>query len=48
VERLHSENPKGGLVIQADMNSKIEKVLAIMDSAKSIGIHQVAIAGEEG
>ncbi|MFT5209645.1 MAG: biopolymer transport protein ExbD [Flavobacterium sp.] len=48
MERLHSENPKGGLVIQADMNSKIEKVLAIMDSAKSIGINQVAIAGEEG
>ena len=48
MERLHSENPKGGLVIQADMNSKIEKVLAIMEAAKSIGINQVAIAGEEG
>ncbi len=48
MERLHSENPKGGLVIQADMDSKIEKVLAIMDAAKNIGINQVAIAGEEG
>lgn len=47
MERLHSENPKGGLVIQADADSKIEKVLAIMDAAKNIGISQVAIAGEE-
>ena len=47
MERLHAENPKGGLVIQADMDSKVEKVLAIMDAARTIGIGQVAIAGEE-
>ena len=47
MERLHAENPKGGLVIQADGDSKVEKVLAIMDAARSIGINQVAIAGEE-
>jgi biopolymer transport protein ExbD len=47
MERLHSENPKGGLVIQADSESKVEKVLAIMDAARSIGISQVAIASEE-
>ena len=46
MERLHAENPKGGLVIQADMDSKVEKVLAIMDAARTIGISQVAIAGE--
>jgi len=46
MERLHIENPKGGLVIQADAESKVEKVLAIMDAARSIGINQVAIAGE--
>jgi biopolymer transport protein ExbD len=45
--RLHAENPKGGLVIQADMESKVEKVLAIMDAARTIGISQVAIAGED-
>jgi biopolymer transport protein ExbD len=48
MERLHAENPKGGLVIQADMDSKVEKVLAIMDAARTIGISQVAIAGEDG
>ena len=47
MERLHAENPKGGLVIQADSESKVEKVLAIMDSARAIGITQVAIASED-
>lgn len=47
MERLHAENPKGGLVIQADGESKVEKVLAIMDAARAIGINQVAIAGEQ-
>tara|TARA_Y100001934_G_scaffold232892_1_gene282044 strand:- start:2248 stop:2649 length:402 start_codon:yes stop_codon:yes gene_type:complete len=47
IEQLHSENPKGGLVIQADMKSKTEKVLEIMAAARQIGIKQVAIAGEQ-
>jgi biopolymer transport protein ExbD len=48
MERLHSENPTGGLVILADSESKVEKVLAIMEAARAIGIGQVAIASEEG
>jgi biopolymer transport protein ExbD len=47
MERLHAENPKGGLVIQADGESQVEKVLAIMEAARNIGITQVAIASEE-
>ena len=47
MERLHAENPKGGLVIQADSDSKVEKVLAIMEAARAIGISQIAIASEE-
>ena len=47
IEQLHAENPKGGLVIQADMKSKTEKVLEIMAAARQIGIKQVAIAGEQ-
>jgi len=47
MEKLHAENPKGGLVIQADSESKVEKVLAIMDSARAIGITKVAIASEQ-
>lgn len=48
MEQLHAENPKGGLVIQADSKSKTEKVLLIMEAARQIGIQQVAIASEEG
>ena len=47
MEQLHLENPKGGLVIQADAESKISKVLAIMNAAKNLGIREVAIASEE-
>ena len=47
MERLHAENPKGGLVIQADSQAKVDKVLAIMDAARNIGITQVAIASEK-
>lgn len=47
MERLHAENPKGGLVIQADGESTVDKVLAIMDAARQIGISQVAVAGED-
>ena len=47
MEQLHAENPKGGLVIQADAKSKTAKVLAIMEAARQIGISQVAIAGDD-
>jgi biopolymer transport protein ExbD len=46
MEQLHSENPKGGLVIQADSKSKTEVVLQVMDAARQIGITQVAVASE--
>jgi biopolymer transport protein ExbD len=47
MERLHAENPRGGLVIKADSVSKVEKVLAVMDAARNLGITQVAIASED-
>lgn len=47
MEQLHAENPKGGLVIQADSTSNVENVLKIMDAAREIGIAKVAIASEE-
>ena len=47
MERLHAENPKGGLVIIADSESKVAKVLAIMEAARNLGIVEVAIASEE-
>ncbi len=46
IERLHAENPKGGLVVQADKNSTTEKVLAVLSAARAAGMTEVAIATE--
>ena len=40
--RLFNENPKGGMVIQADNDSDIETVAKIADIAREIGISPVA------
>ena len=44
IERLHAENPKGGLVIQADENATYEKVKAVLDATRSAGLTEVAIS----
>ena len=44
IERLHSENPKGGLVIQADKAAKYEKLTAVLNAARAAGMSQVAIS----
>lgn len=44
IERLHSENPKGGLVVQADRAAKSEKLMAVLSAARAAGVTEVAIA----
>jgi biopolymer transport protein ExbD len=44
--RLFNENPKGGMVIQADNDSDIETVAKVADIAREIGITPVAISVE--
>ena len=44
IERLHSENPEGGVVIQADNEAMNGYVLAAMDAAKESGIADVTLA----
>ncbi len=46
IERLHAENPKGGLVVQADKDSTTDKVLAVLAAARAAGMTEVAIATE--
>jgi len=46
IERLHAENPKGGLVVQADRGAKYEKLTAVLNAARSAGINEVAISTE--
>ena len=44
IERLHAENPKGALVIQADRESTNEMLVVVMEAAKQVGVANVAIA----
>ena len=44
--RLYAENPKGGMVIQADNESNIEMVAVVSDIARDIGISPVAVSVE--
>jgi biopolymer transport protein ExbD len=44
IERIHAENPKGGLVVQSDRKAKSEKLLAVLEAARAAGITEVAIA----
>ena len=46
LEKLHLENPKGSMVIQADEESTNEKLVIVMEAAKAAGIANVAIASE--
>ena len=44
IERLHQENPKGSIVIQADEESTNEMLVLVMEAAKQVGVTNVAIA----
>ena len=44
IERLHAENPEGGVVIQADREAANEFVINVMDAAKAAGVNEVTIA----
>ena len=44
--RLFNDNPKGGMVIQADNESNIESIAKVADIARDIGISPVAISTE--
>ena len=46
IERLHAENPKGGLVIQADREAKYELLKSVLNAARAAGLTEVAISTE--
>jgi biopolymer transport protein ExbD len=46
IERLHLENPKGSIVIQADEESTNDKLVAVLEAAKAAGVSNVAIAAD--
>ena len=44
LERLHAENPKGSIVIQADEESTHATLVIVMEAAKGAGVKNVSIA----
>ena len=46
IERLHAENPKGSIVIQADEGSTHETLVIVMEAAKVAGVTNVSIASD--
>ena len=44
IERLHAENPKGTLVIQADKESKNDMLVQVMDASRRAGVYNIALA----
>lgn len=46
VERMHAENPKGAVVVQADNDAKVETLTAVVDAAREAGVFDVSVATE--
>lgn len=46
IERLHAENPKGGIVVQVDREAKIKVVRAVLEAARDAKVLDVALATE--
>lgn len=47
IERLHAENPKGSVVIQADSDSTNEVLVQVMDASRRAGVYEIAIAARD-
>jgi biopolymer transport protein ExbD len=43
---LIAENPQGSVVIQADVKSTAEKIVAVMDEVREAGVVDISIASE--
>ena len=46
IERLHAENPKGSVVVQADKAAKNERLMMVLSAVRAIGITDVAVSTE--
>ncbi len=44
IERLHAENPKGSVVIQANKRSTNKMLITIMDASRSANVYNISIA----
>lgn len=46
IERLHAENPKGSVVIQADELADTKYLVGVMDAARQAGVYNISIASD--
>lgn len=46
IERMHAENPKGAVVIQADKKSNAETFALVTDAAREAGVIDVSLSTE--
>jgi len=46
IERIHAENPKGSMVIQADRAARAEKLLIVLSAARAAGLTDVSVGTE--
>jgi len=46
IERLHAENPKGSVVIQANKKSTNKMLVWVMDSSRNAGVYNISIADQ--
>ena len=46
IERLHAENPKGTVVIQADKESINDILVQVMDASRQAGVFDIAISAK--
>lgn len=46
IERMHAENPKGAVVVQADNESNTKTVTAVIDASRAAGVYDVSLATE--
>ena len=44
VMRLQAENPQGGVVIQADRDSRNDMLVQVMDQIRQAGVEKIALA----
>lgn len=44
VERLHSQNPEGGVIIQADTQSRNGLLVKVIDQARLAGVSNISLA----
>ena len=47
IEQLRAENPKGGIVIQADNKASIETLTMVVQAARDLGVTDIAVATEK-